>query len=65
MTKTHIYTALLMGSRFLFIDGHSLNFTTDKNKAHGKKSRHEKLSRIRHLIKKSPRLSVRGNFYLI
>ena len=51
MTKTHIYTALLMGSRFLFIDGYSLNFTADANTAHGKKSRHEKLSRIRHLIK--------------
>jgi len=37
MTKTHIYTALLMGSRFLFIDGHSLNFTADANTAHSKK----------------------------
>ena len=51
MTKTHIYTALLLGSRFLFIDGYPLNFTADANTAHGKKSRHEKLSRIRHLIK--------------
>lgn len=43
MTKTHIYTALLMGSRFLFIDGHSLNFTADANTAHSKKkSAHEK-----------------------
>lgn len=38
MTKTHIYTALLMGSRFLFIDGHSLNFTADANTAHSKKN---------------------------
>ena len=53
MTKTHIYTALLMGSRFLFIDGHSLNFTADKNKAHGKKSRHGKLGRI--CLIKNPR----------
>lgn len=51
MTKTHIYTALLMGSRFLFIDGHSLNFAADANTAHSKKSRHGKLGRIRHLIK--------------
>lgn len=36
MTKTHIYTALLMGAVFLFIDGHSLNFTADANTAHSK-----------------------------
>lgn len=51
MTKTHIYTALLMGSRFLFIDGHSLNFTTDANTAHSKKICPQKLRQDSCLIK--------------
>lgn len=64
MTKTHIYTALLMGSRFLFIDGHSLNFTADANTAHSKKICPQKLGQDSS-YKKSPHLSMRGKFYLI
>lgn len=65
MTKTHIYTTLLMGSRFFIhrrtfvkLHGRCKYSAQQKNlptKNHGQDSSY----------KKSPRLSVRGKFYLI